>query len=145
MAQEIATSTEWKSYFDLHQYMEPFWKSDTIYDETILPIKDGNDFALARLLFKAKKIIYVKDAYLKKKFKCGRDWIYKDGKIILPQNSSIPFFSKDDLVFTKEKPWLSFNSKKIGTFVLFKEGYFFGSKQVKVTYIPNLAKPEPKR
>jgi lysophospholipase L1-like esterase len=117
------------------QYLEPFWKADTIYDETIQPIMADTGLPEANLLFKAKKIISVKDAYLKNEFKEGSDWINDSGKIFLPSGSSAPFFNKSDLVFNQIKQDSSLAGKVPGTYVLYKEG-FFQSKQLAVTYIP---------
>ena len=117
------------------QYLEPFLKADTIYDETIQPIKPDTGLAEANLLFKAKKIIYVKDAFLKKEFVEGSDWIYENGKIKLPLGSSAPYFTKDSLVFNVARTNWSLPGKVPGTYVLYKEGYF-QSKQLAVTYQP---------
>ena len=136
-AQETAPTkkNKWMPYLNLHQYLEPFWKADTIYDETIQPIKEENGLPEANLLFKAKKIISVKNSYLTKEFRRGSDWIYKKGKIILPTNSSAPYFDKKELLFNTEKQGWSMPGKETGTYVLFHEGPFFSSKQLKVTYV----------
>lgn len=68
-AQETTRTIRWKSYINIYQYLEPFCESDTIYDETIQPIKEDNDLAEAKLFFKAKKIIEVRNAYLKNEFR----------------------------------------------------------------------------
>ncbi len=134
-AQDTASAIRWKQYFNMSHYLEPFWKADTIYDETIQPLKEGNSPAEAKLLFKAKKIISVKDGYLKKEFKNGIDWTYKNEKIALPVGSSAPYFDKKELSFNKERPGWSQPGVEPGTYVLFKEGFFFASKQLKVTYV----------
>jgi len=134
-AQENIAEKKWESYIDLNKYLEPFWKADTIYDETILPLKEGNGLAEAKLLFKAKKIIAVKDGNLNKEFIRGTDWIYKNGKIILPAGSTAPYFDKNELIFNKEKPGWCQQGVKPGTFVLFHEGFYFPSKQLKITYL----------
>ncbi|MHB9004609.1 MAG: SGNH/GDSL hydrolase family protein [Coriobacteriia bacterium] len=128
-------STKWIRYINLHQYLEPFWKADTIYDETIQPIKAGTGLAEAKLLFKVKKLLRLRTAYLTKEFKKGRDWVYKNGEIILPPNSSAPYFDKNELLFNIEKPGWSIAGKTAGTYVLFQEGPYFASKQLKVTNV----------
>lgn len=125
----------WKNYINLDSYLIPFWKADTIHEEISQIIKT-NDLAEGTLLFEASKILSVKSADLKKTFAEGKDFIYKDGKIILQPGSGIPFILKKDLLFNKEKTGWSMQGKLPGTFVLFTEGTFFRSKQISVTYIP---------
>ena len=72
---------------------------------------------------------------MKKEFKNGIDWTYKNGKIILPAGSSAPYFNKNELSFNKEKPGWTQPGVKPGTYVLFQEGFYFASKQLKVTYV----------
>ena len=128
-------SVLYSNHLSPERYLEPFTKADTIYDETIQPIKPDTGLAEARLLFKAKKIISVKDAFLNKEFVEGSDWIYDNGKIKLPSGSSAPFFTKDSLVFKTARTNWSLPGKIAGTYVLYKEGYF-QSKQLAVTYQP---------
>ena len=125
----------WTNYVDLKKYTQPFWKTDTIYDEAVQPIKTGNENAEGMLLFKAKKIISIKDTYLGKEYKEGKDWKYVKGKIVLPPQSSIPFFTKDELFFTEKRPGVSMESNKPGHYILFSEAGLLQSKQLAVTYV----------
>src|SRR3569833_3364649 len=49
-------SIRWQKYIDLKKYSQPFWKADTIVDETVQVIKE-NDLLTGKLLFKAKAIL----------------------------------------------------------------------------------------
>ncbi len=139
--------SRWKDYINLDNYLIPFWKADTIHEEISQVIK-SNGLAEGTLLFKASKILSVKSADLETTFTLNKDFIYRDGKIILPEGSAIPFILKKDLLFHTEKPGWSLQGKTPGTFVFFTEGTFFRSKQVSVTYIPEKSKswkgPVPK-
>jgi acetyl esterase/lipase/lysophospholipase L1-like esterase len=127
--------TGWEKFISLDRYLLPFWKADTITEEISQVIKkDGN--ATGTLLFDAKRVLSVRSADLQKTYTEGKDWLYKDGGILLTANSSIPFFSNDELFFHKEIPGLSMAGKAAGTFVLFSESPVFWSKQISVTYIP---------
>lgn len=125
----------WETYVNMDHFLQPFWKSDTIYSEAVQPIKDGDKNAEARLLFNARRIISVKDTYLQKEYKKGRDWKYKDGKIVLPAKSTIPYFSRNELIFDQKKEGTSLRAKQQGRFVLFSEGGLLQSRQLSVTYI----------
>jgi len=132
---QIGMGPRWDKYIDLKRYNEPFWKADTIIDERVQLIKDGNGIGGA-LLFSPAKIIAVKSADLKRTFASGRDWTYAQGKLRASPGSMIPFLNKEDLVYTKNKPGLSMPGKTPGTFVLFSENAYFSARQISVTYIP---------
>lgn len=130
----INIESRWKDYISLNNYLIPFWKTDTIHEEIVQIIED-NGIAEGRLLFKPIKVLSVKSADLKEIFYQDKDYFCQEGKIVLTTNSSIPFLSKEELVFNKEKSGWSMQGKVPGTFVLFNEGTFFRSKQISVTYI----------
>lgn len=135
--QEI--EARWKDHINLKTYLNPFWKADTITDEIVQIIKDG-DIASGPLLFKARKILSVRSADLSKTFLEGKDWIYENGRIKLTNQSNIPFVKQEDLVFkTLKKDW-SMEGKKKGEFVLFNEGTYFRSMQISITYLPDRSK-----
>lgn len=58
-----AIEARWKDHISLKSYLNPFWKTDTITDEIVQIIKDG-DIASGPLLFKARKILSVISADL---------------------------------------------------------------------------------
>ena len=125
----------WETYVNMDHFLQPFWMADTIYSEAILPIKKDNKNAEAGLLFKSKKILTVKDTYLQKEYKKGRDWKYKDGKIVLTAKSTIPYFTRNELLFDQKKEGASLPAKEQGRFVLFSERGVLQSRQLSVTYI----------
>jgi lysophospholipase L1-like esterase len=137
--------SRWKTYIDLNEYLVPFWKADTVFDEITQVIKT-NGTAQGTLLFNANKILSVKAANHSKEFAPGKDWVYKNGKLVITPNSNIPFIAQEDLLFTKEKPGMSMTGSTPGSFVLFSESNYFRSMQIAVTYIPKKAKwsgPKP--
>ena len=127
----------WPEYISLDNYLIPFTQADTIVNEIILPIKNGSEQPFAQLLYPTEKILSIKDVYLEKEYTNGEDWIINGRKIIIPNNSKIPYLNNNELLFSKEKKGVSLPSKKEGSFVLFSEGQLFPSYQLSVTYIPN--------
>src|SRR6185312_8358156 len=99
-------STRWKKYIDLKKYIKPFWQADTIVDETVQVIKE-NDLFTGKLLFRAKAILSVKAAKYSKEFSRRKDWDFKDGRLIINSQSTIPFIKKEDLFFKTYKPGFS--------------------------------------
>ena len=133
--QTASTEMRWKDFIDLNKYMEPFWKADTIYDETVQLIQDKGP-AEGSLLFGAKQVLSVRSANVRTTFEENKDWKYAQGKIIIIPGSAIPFFKKEDLVYTIEKKGRSMQGKNKGEFVPFSEDNYFRSMQISVTYVP---------
>ena len=123
------------SEVNLQNMLTPFWESDTIYNETVQPIRRQGQLPEGSLLFRAHKILSVKDTYLDKHYKKNKDWKYKNGKVILPQGSRIPYFTQEDLIFEDKRDKNSFASKVPGKFVLWSEQGLLQSKQLAITYI----------
>ncbi|WP_236980398.1 SGNH/GDSL hydrolase family protein [Membranihabitans maritimus] len=113
----------------------PFWKTDTIYNEIIQPIKDQSSLPVGNLLFQAKEVISVTDGYQKKEFQKGKDWKYKRGKIVIPKGSEIPYFNREDLIYRDKKEGVSMKSSLPDKYILFSENGLLQSRQLAVTYV----------
>lgn len=127
----------WPEYISLDDYLIPFTKADTIINEIILPIQYGDEKPFAQLLFPAEEILSIKDIYLEKEYNIEEEWIINGRKLILSNDSEIPYLKDSELLFRDEKIGKSLPSKKEGYFVLFGEGQLFPSYQLAVTYIPD--------
>src|SRR5690606_317267 len=125
----------WEAYVNMNDFLQPFWQADTIHSESVLPIKEGDKNPEARLLFKAKKILSVRDTYLQKTYKKNKDWKYKNGRLILTRRTIIPYFTTEELLFSGKKEGTSLRAKKDGYYVLFSEGGLLQSRQLAVTYV----------
>ncbi len=117
--------------------MLPFLTADTIYNELVMPIKDGHAAPNGRLLFPVQSIIAVRDTYLGTMYEEGTDWIWEGQRIVLPDSSRIPYFYAQQLVYNDLKEGISQPGAVPGTFVLFSEGELIRAKQLAVTYIPD--------
>lgn len=131
---QLGLAPRWDDFINLNKYMQPFWKADTINDESVQIIRNGN-LATGALLFKAATILSVKTSDQSKVFTKEKDWIYGNSKIRIPIGSSIPYLKKENLVFRQNKPGLSMTGKKPDTYVLFSEDTYFSSHQILVTYV----------
>jgi lysophospholipase L1-like esterase len=124
----------WKTFLDLDKYLAPFWATDTVHGELILAIGD-RERPSAGLLYQARKILSVRDAGLSKAYIKGKDWIYKNGRMTIPERSLAPYFQKDELLFNVEKKGASLPGKNPHEFVLHNERGALQAKQLAVTYI----------
>ena len=74
----------------------PIWKTDTIYNETVVMIKEDSEMPCGNLLFEPTKIISVKDFTLGYTFNKD-EYIYENGKLSLTKNSTCPFLTIDQI------------------------------------------------
>jgi lysophospholipase L1-like esterase len=111
--------------------MLPFWKGKIMYNESVMMVSREGKPAEARLLFKPKRIISVKNSAQNITYEKGKDWDYKDGKLILLPGSRAIFMTDTQLY--PDSTQRSF-PKKGGGRVVFNEGSFFHEKQLAVSY-----------
>lgn len=135
---------------DLH-LMEPFWRSKTIYRESVLFVQDADGQpAVGKLLFPANKILALHSADGTRQFKEGTDFeLSSDGKELLRKDASrMAFLKATDLFMPKgARPvWkggaqpavpcaLPHKAGDPETHVLFDNGHWFHDQQVEVTYV----------
>jgi beta-galactosidase len=67
---------------ELDEYMQPFWKGDTVYNETVL--------VPGRLLFMPDRILSVRNFGLDTVYTAGKDYAVKNREIVRPTGSAIP-------------------------------------------------------
>ena len=97
---KVAGGIENENYsYTTAQRIAPFWKSSTMYNESLAMIKQANGDIYGTLLFTPTKINAVVDVYLKKEYKEGVDWEWVQGtnKIKWLNGSSIPYFTDSQL------------------------------------------------
>lgn len=140
------------SYTD-EQRMTPFWESDTMYNESMAMIQEGDDI-YGTLLFVPERIISVVDVALQKEYVEGVDyqWVEGTNRINWLEGSNIPYFFEGALLglesegsSTYVKNWdNSFDSTgraRLGN-VLYCVGSFLYEKQICVTYEYDMAQIE---
>lgn len=110
--------------------MIPFWKTKTMYNESVLMISKEDNMPKAKLLFKPKRIISVTNAALTEEYQEGKDWILEKDEIVLLPNSNAHFMTEKALFpdSTGRFP------RKGGGTVFHSEGTFFHDRQLAVTY-----------
>ncbi len=119
--------------YNLKTYTIPFWKTDVVYNETVMFISKTDS---TPLLYKPKQIISVRSYDLEIEYIEGKDYIIKNGKISLTKNTTIPYFKKSEFYLKKEIPGYSFVCTKENVpYIFFGEGDTFTKKQIAITYI----------
>ncbi len=134
---------------ELH-LMEPFWRSNTVYRESVLCLQEiANQPATGRLMFPATKILAVHSANGSKNFKEGTDFtVSADGRqLVRTEKSTIPFLKESDLFMPRgtRPAWtggaqpavpcaLPHKAGDPETHLLFDNGHWFHDRQIEVTY-----------
>lgn len=109
--------------------MQPFWKSKTMLNESVLMVSENEEAPEATLLFKPKKILSVTNAGLDTTYQEGIDWEYKNGKLKLLPGSKCVFMT-DKQLYPDSARFPKIN----GGYVFHTEGTFFHRHQLAVTY-----------
>ena len=125
--------------YDRTEYIRPFRRGNTVLNETALVVEypgitdaDGN--ITVTLLYDIEKVASVTDFGGKKVYEEGADWFVRDGKLIIPKNSSMP-----------RVPWAVYNPQEApndglnahfseGGYILYTEGTLLVDRQIAVTY-----------
>lgn len=107
----------------------PFWKTGTMYNESVLMVSKNGGLPSSTLLFPVRKIISVKNSALNITYKKGVDWVFENGQIKLLKGSKAVFLTEEQLY-----PKAGRFPKKDGGFLLFSEGAYFHQHQLAVTY-----------
>ena len=118
--------------FTFDQMLTPVWDTDIVYGESFTMYRDKSGEISAKFLYKPKEIIEVRSANLEILYAQGKDYIISGDKIILTENTSIPFMDYDDIYLKEEIPNMS--KPYPNGYILFCEGHFFHDRQIAVTY-----------
>lgn len=96
---------------DLDQYMRPFWKSDTIYNETVLLFSENGQSPKGKLLYMPGKILSVKKFDLHNTYHPDIDYTINGNVIMRTQNSGMPFRADTSFYTKKTLAWYNLQSQ----------------------------------
>jgi len=110
----------------------PLWNTDTVREESVLMVRDEQGRAEAPLLFVPDEIVRVENLAKGEVYEEGRDYVVRDGNIVLTEGSRIFSFGPEELFPENPEPGSFFPMP--GGNSLFHEGSFFIERQISVTY-----------
>jgi len=96
---------------DLDQYMKPFWRSDTIYNETVLLYSKNGSHAAGELLYQPDRILSVTSFDLKNAYNEGKDYSRSGNVIVRAAGSSMPFRADTSFDTKKDLAWFNTESE----------------------------------
>ncbi|HEY4936194.1 MAG TPA: family 43 glycosylhydrolase [Puia sp.] len=98
---------------NLDEYMQPFWNSDTIYNETVLMYSESGRLAKGRLLFIPGHIILIKSYDLASEYKKGNDFTVQGNLITRSVHSEMPFRADTSFDAQHDLAWYNLQSQWI--------------------------------
>lgn len=122
--------------YDLDCYTQPYWTGKIVYQESamVLENEDGSIPDIG-LLYHAEKILSVRSSDLQTEYKEGADYTLVDGKLHIPEGSSIPTVTHDFYYPAEESDTAFKRNEKYGQgYIFFSEGSLMHSMQIAVTY-----------
>jgi lysophospholipase L1-like esterase len=132
----IAMAEEPHPYHFDPAVLKPFWRTDTMYGETVLFLKaTPNAAPKATVYFEPTEILSVNSTSGTVTYQEGQDYVWKPGshEITLPQGSKIPFKTPQDLCRPAKSQQFQL-TRGDGTEVLFGGGHEYQDMQTAVTY-----------
>lgn len=102
-----------ESLVDLDQGMKPLWRSDTIYNETVLLYSKSGSGAAGELLYQPDRVLSVKSFDQKNIYSEGRDYLRSGNVIIRAAGSAMPFRADTSFDTKKDLAWFNTESQWI--------------------------------
>lgn len=118
---------------DIESLTRPFWKGKTVENESVMMLSENDETPWAKLFFKPDEILSVQSSDLKREYIRGKDWEFKEGRIIRLPDSEMPYMKNEKLHFYEKNDDDCFSAKD-GGYILYKTGGYFHKRQVGVTY-----------
>jgi len=121
---------------DWEKRLEPIWTAPVIYRESCLPMTESREKeVILNLLYPAKKVTEVMFPFTGEKYEEGRDYVLRDGKVIVPVGSRIPVQLASEF-FTDTKTDKDGHVKSTKVSVRLVPDTWYHEKQIAVSYEP---------
>ncbi len=96
---------------DLRQYMEPFWKGDTVYNETVLLYSAEGGPAEGQLLYQPDRILSVRNFGLDSGYRDGKDFRIEGRHVVRVAGSGMPFRADTSFDRANDLAWYNLQSQ----------------------------------
>jgi hypothetical protein len=131
---EIVSPEGWSD--DWQARLAPITRGEIVYREPCLPLTNNRDAELVLpLLYPAKSIVEVIHNGTREKLQEGRDWVLRDGKLVLPPGSHAPIQLASEF-FMPLREGKDGVPRPAPTRVRLEEGTWYHQRQMEVSYEP---------
>lgn len=139
-AKKIAATVEDCYTYSLDKYMQPYWSSEVIYNESVMPLEhfDGEIKPIS-LMYDIGAIVSVKSSSLETVYEENKDYIVEDGKLKILSTGAIETVEYEFMYPTENEAIINSNSvfpDRTHGYMYFSEGDVFHNMQLAVTYVP---------
>ncbi len=118
----------------MKRWLRPFWMTDVMWYESLLPVSRDGGPPEASLLFEPAEVLFVHNSALDVEYEEGRDWTLVDRRIVLPEGSRIPSMTLADLNPARPEAG-AYQKRTDGGNALYKEQHYFHERQIAVSYL----------
>lgn len=109
--EDASTATHHAPQVNLDEYMRPFWKTDTIFNETVLMYAQSGGQATGRLLYQPTRVLSVRSFDLATTYQEGKDYTFDGRNINRPGGSQMPFRADTSFDTKKDFAWFNIQSQ----------------------------------
>jgi lysophospholipase L1-like esterase len=99
------------SGIDMDEYMRPFWRSDTIFNETVLLLSKQGAPAMGNLLYMPDQVLSVRSFDQRNVFSEKTDYRIKGRTIMRRENSRMPFRADTSFDTKNDLAWFNLQSQ----------------------------------
>lgn len=84
------------STYEVERYTKYYWGGDIVFNESffVLEEKDGT-LAPNAMMYEIDRVVSVRNSYLNKEYVYGTDYLVENGKLVIPEGSSIKRYTYD--------------------------------------------------
>ncbi len=122
--------------YSLEKYTANYWEGNVIYNEAVMPLEepDGSVKPIP-LLYRAEKILSVRDSSLGTLYQEGKDYLLEDGQLVIPEGSSIKTVEYNQYYPPEDYQGPKIQKTDGSGYILWCDGFNLHQLQIAVTYI----------
>ena len=122
--------------YSSEKYTTPIWQGNTVEFEMFWPIKKDDGEVTVKLAYPVDEVISLCNSGLEKEFAEGRDYVVKDGCIVIPNGSEIRVTPWNEIILDapQEGAQLNIEASIPGKYLFFSESSAITDRQCAVSY-----------
>ena len=122
--------------YSSEKYTTPIWQGNTVEFEMFWPIKKDDGEVTVKLAYPVDEVISLCNSRLEKEFTEGRDYVVKDGCIVIPNGSEIRVTPWNEIILDapQEGAQLNIEASIPGKYLFFSESSAITDRQCAVSY-----------
>lgn len=119
---------------NLHELLTPIWQGNTVYNESVMVIENGDGtIDPIELAYPIDSILFVRSSSLQTIYTEHVDYKVENGKLIILSNKRIPVMEYNEYYPLTSAAGQTFE-RSGGGHIRFSEGSYFHERQIVVTY-----------